>query len=78
MMPLDPSVDRGRRAWLPCPFDDHGRTSCVECRARRSCTTHWQYLLSNRGTRVYLQCPDCTRLWDVDTKQREATTWLAS
>jgi positive regulator of sigma E activity len=67
MMPLDPSADRARRAWLRCPNGDHGSAGCGDCAAGRSCATHWQYLLGNRGSRVYLQCPDCTQLWDVDS-----------
>jgi hypothetical protein len=67
MMPLDPHADPARRAWLPCPNSDHGAVECLECRNGRSCSRHWQYLLSNQGTRVFLQCPDCHQLWDVDT-----------
>lgn len=77
MMPLDPSADRARRAWLPCPNGDHGSAACVDCRAG-TCPRHWQYLLSNKGTRVFLQCPDCTRLWDVDTARRLVQARLAS
>lgn len=78
MMPLDPSADRARRAWLPCPNGDHGSAGCVDCRAGRSCAEHWQYLLSNKGTRVYLQCPDCTQLWGVDTARPDGQVRLAS
>jgi len=67
MMPLDPHADPARRAWLTCPNGDHGAAGCLECRNGQSCSRHWQYLLSNRGTRVFLQCPDCMQLWDIDT-----------
>jgi hypothetical protein len=66
-MPLDPSADIGRRAWLDCPRCDHGR-DCPECLLGRSCSTHWQYLLSNTGTLLHLQCPSCTHLWHHDTR----------
>ncbi|BBY37247.1 hypothetical protein MMAN_13810 [Mycobacterium mantenii] len=69
MLPIDPTADRGRRAWLPCPSCDHGAT-CGECRSSRNCDTHWQYLLSNRGTLVHLQCSDCGHLWSTDTHRR--------
>jgi len=32
--------------------------------------TVWQYLLSNQGTVVHLQCPDCGHLWTTDTRRR--------
>ena len=35
-----------------------------------NCATHWQYLLSNQGTVVHLQCPDCGHLWSTDTRRR--------
>jgi mRNA-degrading endonuclease toxin of MazEF toxin-antitoxin module len=53
VLPIDPTADRSRRAWLACPCCDHG-AKCGDCRDRRNCDTHWQYLLSNKGhiTRV--------------------------
>jgi hypothetical protein len=69
MLPIDPHADRSRRAWLPCPNCDHG-ANCPECQSRRNCATHWQYLLSNNATLVYLQCPACAHLWDIDTRRR--------
>jgi hypothetical protein len=32
--------------------------------------TVWQYLLSNQGTVVHLQCRDCGHLWTTDTRRR--------
>jgi hypothetical protein len=26
--------------------------------------------LSNKGTLIHLQCPDCGHLWSVDTRKR--------
>jgi uncharacterized Zn finger protein len=69
MMPIDPDADRGRRAWLGCPSCDHGG-ECPECQSMRNCNTHWQYLLSNQGPLVYLQCPTCGHVWSIDTSQR--------
>ncbi|MGQ0837714.1 hypothetical protein [Actinokineospora sp.] len=66
-MPLDPTADIGRRAWLPCPNCDHGG-ACAHCLAGRNCASHWQYLLSNQATRVSMQCPGCTHVWTVDTR----------
>jgi hypothetical protein len=65
-LPLDPSADRARRAWLPCPQCDHGR-GCPECAAGRTCGTHWQYLLGNTAAVLHLQCPTCRHLWDHGT-----------
>jgi len=31
---------------------------------------HWQYLLSNQGMIVRLQCPGCGHLWSTDTRKR--------
>lgn len=42
---------------------DHDATECVDRRAGRTCSPHWQYLLGNRATRLVRQCPDRTRLW---------------
>ena len=69
MLPIDPTADRGRRAWLPCPCCDHA-AKCGDCRDTRNCDTHWQYLLSNKGTLVHLQCSDCGYLWSTDTHRR--------
>ena len=69
VLPIDPTADRSRRAWLPCPCCDHG-TKCGDCRVTGNCDTHWQYLLSNKGTRVHLQCSDCGYLWSTDTHRR--------
>jgi hypothetical protein len=66
-MPLDPSADPGRRAWLPCPCCDHGR-DCPDCRAGRTCGRHWQYLLGNSASTVHLQCPSCLYVWWHDTR----------
>ncbi|MFE7423620.1 hypothetical protein [Rhodococcus sp. NPDC057529] len=67
MLPIDPTADFSRRAWLPCPGCDHG-SSCGDCGSGRNCHRHWQYLLSNQGTTVHLQCPDCTQVWSIDTR----------
>ena len=78
MLPIDPTADRGRRAWLPCPNCHHG-ASCLDCQSSRNCGTHWQFLLSNKGTVVHLQCPDCAHLWVTDTrKRREAQSEKAA
>lgn len=69
MLPIDPHADSSRRAWLPCPNCHHG-ADCPECQSNRNCSAHWQYLLSNIGTVVYLQCPTCGHLWDTDTRRR--------
>jgi positive regulator of sigma E activity len=66
-MLLDPFADITRRAWLACPNCDHGAT-CAECRQRRTCARHWQYLLGNTARVVHLQCPTCAHLWDHDTR----------
>jgi YVTN family beta-propeller protein len=65
-LPIDPDAGRSRRAWLPCPNCDHGH-DCAQCRNKRNCQTHWQYLLRNDGSRVSLQCPACAHLWTADT-----------
>jgi hypothetical protein len=67
-MPLDPSADAARRAWLPCPNCHHG-AGCEDCAEGRTCGRHWQYLLGNTGRVLHLQCPTCAHLWDVDTRQ---------
>jgi hypothetical protein len=68
MMPLDPTADRGRRAWFPCPKCAHG-DDCPLCQNGRTCDDHWQYLLSSKVTVLHLQCPDCLHLWSHDTRQ---------
>jgi hypothetical protein len=78
MLPLDPSADPARRAWLRCPNSDHGAAECIDCRAGRTCTRHWQYLLGNKATRLYLQCPDCAQLWEIDTAAPESQARIAS
>lgn len=67
-MPLDPFVDIGSRAWLPCPNCGHG-LDCDTCHAGRTCQQHWQYLLGNDGPLVHLQCPACTHLWHHDCRR---------
>lgn len=66
-MPLDPFADRARRAWLDCPNCFHGK-DCPACQANRTCAQHWQYLLASSGSRVQLQCPSCTHLWEHDSR----------
>lgn len=68
MLPIDPTADAARRAWLPCPRCNHG-TGCGDCQSVKNCPTHWQYLLSNQGTLVHLQCRDCGHLWSTDTRE---------
>jgi hypothetical protein len=69
VLPIDPTADPGRRAWLPCPQCSH-HARCGECQGASNCATHWQYLLSNKGTLVHLQCADCGHLWSTDTRER--------
>jgi hypothetical protein len=69
VLPIDPTADPGRRAWLPCPSCNHG-AQCGECQGKTNCAIHWQYLLSNEGTLVHLQCSDCGNLWSTDTRKR--------
>lgn len=69
MLPIDPTADRARRAWLQCPSCDQGR-NCGNCASTRNCDTHWQYLLGNQGMVVNLQCPACGHLWTTDTRKR--------
>ena len=68
MLPIDPHADFSRRAWLRCPNCDHG-SGCVDCTAGRNCASHWQYLLSNQGALVHLQCPGCAHLWSMNTRR---------
>src|SRR5918997_1681563 len=69
VFPIDPTADRARRAWLPCPCCRHEET-CADCQNSRNCDAHWQYLLNNSGTLVHLQCPACGHLWSADTHPR--------
>jgi hypothetical protein len=69
VLPIDPHADVSRRAWLRCPSCQYGG-GCPDCQSSRNCGTHWQYLLSNTGTVVHLQCPNCTHLWAIDTRRR--------
>jgi hypothetical protein len=69
VLPIDPTADPGRRAWLPCP--SCGRPDrCGDCHGPTNYGAHWQYLLSNEGTLVHLQCRDCGHLWSTDTRAR--------
>ena len=63
VLPIDPTADRARRAWLECPRCEHGR-ACAVCQSSRNCGNHWQFLLSNQGTLVHLQCPSCGERWE--------------
>jgi hypothetical protein len=71
MLPIDPTADRARRAWMRCPSCGQGRY-CVDCASTRNCDTHWQYLLNNQGMVVHLQCPECGHLWSTNTRRRTA------
>ncbi|MFH5207788.1 hypothetical protein [Antrihabitans spumae] len=66
-MPIDPCADAARRAWLPCAncAKDSG---CISCFDGSNCASHWQYLLGNDGPRVFLQCPQCSNVWNVNTR----------
>jgi hypothetical protein len=66
MLPIDPSADEARRAWVACPNCDD-RRGCETCAAGRTCSEHWRYLLSNQGRRVHLQCRSCAHLWAWDS-----------
>jgi hypothetical protein len=67
-MPLDPTADIARRAWLPCPKCATG-DDCALCQGGRNCDDHWQYLLASKATILHLQCPGCCHLWSHDTRQ---------
>jgi len=71
VLPIDPTADRARRAWLECPRCVHG-SACGDCQSSSNCATHWQYLLGNQGTLVHMQCPTCSYLWSTDTRRRAA------
>jgi DNA-directed RNA polymerase subunit RPC12/RpoP len=34
--------------------------------------------LSNKGTLVHLQCPDCGHLWSIDTRDRAIRRFKAA
>jgi len=66
VLPIDPTADIGRRAWLPCPScRDH--EGCATCGAGRTCSEHWRYLLASTGRLLHLQCPNCAHLWTADS-----------
>ena len=67
MLPIDPTADIARRAWLPCPGCGTHR-GCVPCEAGRTCPDHWRYLLSNTGHVLHLQCPACAHMWTWDSR----------
>jgi hypothetical protein len=67
-MPVDPFADPARRAWLDCPKCGHD-SGCAACASGKNCDVHWQYLLTNRGSVLHLQCPTCTHLWSHDTRR---------
>lgn len=66
MLPIDPDADLGRRAWVVCPRCRDER-HCEDCRSERNCGTHWRYLIGNTGSRLHVQCPACTHMWDHET-----------
>ncbi|BBX44088.1 hypothetical protein GCM10009641_68120 [Mycobacterium cookii] len=72
MFPIDPTADRARRAWFNCPQCTSG-IGCGDCRRNRNCDVHWQYLLSNQGWLLHLQCPGCGHLWSHDSKPDAAS-----
>lgn len=59
---LDPAADITRRAWIPCPTQDHAG-DCKECWRGRNCERHWVYLLESHGRDLFLQCPTCLHRW---------------
>lgn len=68
MLPIDPTADRARRAWVACPNCDD-RATCAD---GDGCLDHWRYLLANRGPLVHLQCPSCAHLWSWDSSDAQA------
>ena len=36
VLPIDPTADRARRAWLECPRCEHG-SACADCQSSRNC-----------------------------------------
>ncbi len=66
--PIEPDADPSRRAWLAPTNCNHG-TGCPECESRRNCGIHWQFLLKNIGTQVFLQCRTCFYVWSVCTAE---------
>jgi hypothetical protein len=51
-MALDPSVNIGRKAWLPCSHCSH---------------KDGLYLLDSDANMVHVQCPQCHAIWWMDT-----------
>ncbi|MFD7921227.1 hypothetical protein ACFV3R_18615 [Streptomyces sp. NPDC059740] len=67
MLPVDPTADISRRAWIDCPScADH--QGCPACGAGRNCPDHWRYVLAWEGRSVHVQCRTCTHLWVHDTR----------
>lgn len=62
----DAHADLSRRAWATCPrcMDEAG---CAACERGRTCESHWRYLLSAEGRRLFVQCPGCWHRWWHDT-----------
>jgi DNA-directed RNA polymerase subunit RPC12/RpoP len=56
---------------------NHG-ARCGDCQSAKNCAAHWQHLLSNKGTLVHLQCPDCGHLWSIDTRDRTIRRYKAA
>jgi hypothetical protein len=77
VLPIDPTADPSRRAWFRCPSCDQG-AGCADCQSPNNCPAHWQYLLSNQGMLVHLQCPDCGALWSADTRDRRIRRYRAA
>ena len=48
------------------------RAGARTAEAPRNCATHWQYLLSNKGTVSTCSAPGCGHLWSTDTREAEA------
>jgi hypothetical protein len=77
VFPIDPTADRGRRAWFGCPQCDQG-AGCADCRSSRNCGVHWQYLLSNQAWLLHMQCPVCGHLWSIDSQPRGQSSTSAA
>jgi hypothetical protein len=77
VFPIDPTADRGRRAWFICPQCDQG-VDCNNCRSSRNCDVHWQYLLNNQAWLLHLQCPECGHLWSIDSQRRGRSSTSAA
>lgn len=63
---IDPDALLSRRAWVACPRC-HDSAGCRSCRAARTCSEHWRYLLGAEGRRIFVQCPSCRYRWWHDT-----------